>query len=170
MSVERLFSDLFPIIPKVVSQACANLGYHPDQMGSDDLVQGIILLLIADEYRVLRSFDRRSQPQTWLYTIARRYILRRLLEQGRIVSLDDLLPDTFKISLDPDEQLLSKEKGKILHAAAGKLTEREQKLFGLLRQGLSVEEIAVEMKVKRRSASVMKRNLIKKLQRIIRGE
>jgi DNA-directed RNA polymerase specialized sigma24 family protein len=70
--VERLFQDISPIIPKVVCQACTSLDYHPDQMELNDLVQGIIFLLIADEYRMMSSFDHRSQPQTWLYTIARR--------------------------------------------------------------------------------------------------
>jgi hypothetical protein len=59
------------------------------------------------------------------------------------VNLDELSLNTFIVQPDSDELVLSKEKEKILRAAAGKLTEREQKLFGFLQEGLSVEEIGL---------------------------
>jgi DNA-binding NarL/FixJ family response regulator len=43
-------------------------------------------------------------------------------------------------------------------------------MYGLLRQGLSIKEIAEEMKIGRRSASAMKSALIKKVQKITGGE
>jgi RNA polymerase sigma factor (sigma-70 family) len=136
----------------------------------DDVVQRIVLLLIDDNYRVLRSFDHCSRPQTWLYTIVRRHILLRLRDKGSTVSLDDVSSDFFTVQPDQEQWLLTKEREELLQTAVSNLTKREQMLFGLIRQGLDAEKVGEEMKIKRRSASVMKRLLIKKLQRIVRGK
>jgi RNA polymerase sigma factor (sigma-70 family) len=127
-------------------------------------------LLWENDYRALRSFKYEASPETWLFTIAKRHIGSWLRERDRIESLEDMPPDTFTVQPDQDEWLLAKERAEILQAAVRKLTEREQKLYGLLQQGRSVEEIAEGMKIKKRSVSVMKRALIKKLRRIIREE
>jgi len=166
--VEKLFLDIIPEIPTVIRQACQSLCYHPDQTEFDGLVQRVVLLLMDNDFHTLRAFANASKPQTWLFTIARRYILFRLKERGRVVSLDDMPPDSFTVQPDQEEWLLSKEREEMLQEVVGKLTEREQKLFSLLRQGSSVAKMAEEMKIKKRSASVMKRALIKKLQRIIK--
>ncbi len=169
--VEKLFlQDILPIVPAVVGQACAKLNYHPGQTELDGLVQRVVLLLIDEDYRVLRSFDRRSEPQTWLFTIARRYILRRLREQGRIVSLDDMPPDSFTFQPDQEEWLLAKEREELLQAAYNKLSKREQKLYRLLSQpSLTAAEIARTMGIKRESVYKEKQRLIKKIQKIIEG-
>jgi DNA-directed RNA polymerase specialized sigma24 family protein len=82
--------------------------------------------------------------------------------------LDDLPAEVFVVQQDQEKSLLSKEREKMLQEAVNNLTVHDQKLFGLLRQELSMEKIADEMGIKRRSASVMKRVLIVKLRRIIR--
>ncbi|MGE0886230.1 MAG: sigma-70 family RNA polymerase sigma factor [Blastocatellales bacterium] len=166
--MEKLFLDILPEIPIAVRKACRNLGHHSDQIEFDGLVQRIILLLLDNDFHTLRSFNNGSQPQTWLFTIARRYILLRLREHGRMVSLDDMPFDSFTVQPDQEEWLLSKEREEMLQAIVCKLTKREQELFSLWRQGSSVAEMAEQMNVKKRSASVMKRALVKKLQRLIK--
>ncbi len=169
-NMEKLFLDILPEIPIVVRQACQNLNYRPDQMEFDGLVQRILLLLMDNDFHTLRSFANQSKPQTWLFTIARRYILRVLQKRKRELPLEELPPDALVVLSDVEETLLAKERQEILQLLESKLTERELELFGLLQKGQNIERIAEVMKIKRRSASAMKRALIKKLQNIISGK
>ena len=168
--IEQLFLDIIPLIPTVVRQACQSLNHHPDQMEFDGLVSRIVMLLMDDDFHALRSFDNRSEPQTWLFTVAKRLIMRRLKAQKRELSLEDLPPDSFTTQPDQEKKLISEEKEKLLHVAIGKLTEREQKLFDLILQGAKAEEIAKELGIRRESVYPMKSALIKKLQKIANGE
>jgi len=166
--LENLFlQEIHPIISGVVRKVCASLRRHPDLIDADEFARRIAYLLWKNDYQVLRSFKHESEPETWLFTIAKRHILHELRERDGIVSLDDVPPDSLIAQPNQEERLTSQYKEKALLAAISKLTEREQKLFGLLRQGRSTEKIAEELGIKRRSASVMKRALIKKLRRII---
>jgi RNA polymerase sigma factor (sigma-70 family) len=167
--IENLFLDIIPLIPAVVRQACLSLNHYPDQMEFDGLCQRIVLLLMDKDFHTLRSFDNRSEPQTWLFTIAKRLILRRLKEQKRELPLEDLPPDSFTTQPVLEEKLIWEEEEKLLQAAVGKLTKRERKLFGLILQGLKAEEIAKEMRIKKESVYPEKNALIKKLQNIING-
>jgi RNA polymerase sigma factor (sigma-70 family) len=165
--VEKLFQDIFHIIPTVVGQVCAKLDYHLDQTEIDRFAQRIRFLLWKNDYRLLRSFKRRSSPETWLFAVAKWRIRRWLRERERGMSLAEAPPGSLTVQPDLDEWLYSMEKEEMLRAAESELPERERTLLDLLRQGLSIEEIAEEMKIKRRSVAVMKRNLIVKLQKII---
>ena len=171
--VENLFlQNICPIIPKVIGQVCARLGHYPSQTELDDYVQEIIESLIEDDRHVLLSFDRRSKPQTWLYTIARRHILRLLQKQSKMESLDDMPADSSVFIVQPDQEkrLIAKEMGAIYQAAFSKLSKREQKLLILWLQERSIEEIAIEMGIKKRSVSREIIVVINKLQRIVRKD
>lgn len=163
--VENMFlQHIHPLIPKVVGQACANLGHYPGQAELDDFVQDISELLLENDHRSLRSFSHRSKLETWLYTITRRRILRQLQEQSRMESLDS---STFIVQPDQEKRLLAKEIEVIFQAAFSKLTKREQKLLVLRLYERSRDEIAIEMGIKKESVSREINAVIKKLQRII---
>jgi RNA polymerase sigma factor (sigma-70 family) len=154
---ENLFlQDIYPIISKVVRQACVKLGHYPGQAELDDYVQEINELLIEDDCYVLLSFDRRSKLETWLYTIVRRRVLRWLQKQSRMESLDYMLPGSSIFVVQPDQEktLLAKEMEAILQAAFSKLTKREQKLLILWLQERGREEIAIDMCIKKESVSL----------------
>jgi RNA polymerase sigma factor (sigma-70 family) len=168
--VERYFQQIISVIPSVVGKVCANLGHYPDQTDVDSFAQQIAYLLWKEDYRVLRSFKGEAAPETWLFTIARRQILQWLRERKKIESLDDLPAEVYVVEEEQEKRLLRKEREEMLREAVTKLTVHDQKLYGLLRQELSVDKIADEMGIKRRSAAVMKRILIVKLRRIIREE
>lgn len=168
--IEQLFLDIIPLIPAVVRQSCQSLNHHPDQMEFDGLVSRIVMLLMDDDFHALHSFDNRSDPQTWLFTIAKRLIMRRLKAQKRELSLEDLPPDSFITQPDQEEKLISEEKEKLLQVAIGKLTERERKLLSLTLQGLNAKEIAKEMGIKKESVYPERSAMMKKLQKIANGE
>lgn len=167
--IEKLFLDILPDIPSAVRQACQSLGHHPDKMEFDGLCQRIVMLLMNKDFHTLRSFDKRSERLTWLFTIAKRYILRLLQKQKREVHLEDLPLDSFIVQPDQEERLISEEMEKLLQTAVSKLTKREQKLFRLITQGLKAEDIAKEMRIKKESVYPEKSALIKKLQNIFNG-
>lgn len=165
--IEKLFEDIIPDIPPAVRQACRSLNHHPGEMEFDGLCQRMALLLMDNDFHTLRLFGNRSEPQTWLFTIAKRYILRLLQKQKREVHLEDLPPDSFTTHPDQEERLISEEREKLLQAAVGKLTEHERKLFYLIAQGLKAEEIAKELRINNKSVYKEKNRLIKKLRRLI---
>lgn len=167
--IEKLFLDIIPDIPPAVRQACQNLGHHPDKMEFDGLVSRIVMVLMDKDFHTLRSFGNDSKPQTWLFTIAKRYILRLLQKQKRELPLEDLPPDSFTAQPDQEERLISEEREKLLQMALGKLTEHEQKLFYLITQGLKAKDIAKELKIKKDSVYPEKSELIKKLRNITNG-
>lgn len=163
---EKLFLEIIPYIPSSVRQACQNLNHHPDKMEFDGLVSRIIMLLMDNDFHTLRSFGNGSKPQTWLYTIARRYVLYQLRKRKKEVHLEDLPLDSFTTQPDQEVKLISEEREKLLQAAISKLTKRERKLFGQILQGAKAEEIAKEMGIKKESVYAKKSVLLRKLEKI----
>lgn len=168
--IEKLFLEIIPHIPAAVRQVCQSLNHHPDDMEFDGLVSRIMLLLMDNDFHTLRSFENSSKLQTWLYTIARRQILRQLRKRKKEVHLEDLPPDSLTIQPDQEEKLLSEEREKLLQTAVSKLSEHDRKLLHLVAQKLSAEEIAEEMNIKRESVYPEKSDLLKKLRKIIGNE
>ena len=164
---EQLFLDIVPRIPIAVRQACKSLSHYPDQLEFDGFVSRIVMLLMDDDFHALRSFDNRSEPQTWLFKIATRLIMRRLKAQKRELPLEDSPSSSFITQPDQEEKLISEEREKLLMAAVGELTEHEQKLFYLITQGLKSEEIAKELKIKKESVYRERSALIEKLQNTV---
>ncbi len=169
--MKEMFESIRHYIPVVVRQACGNLKYPPEPMELDGLEQRVALSLIENDYHTLRSFAHHSEPQTWLYTIAKRKVLERLREQKRMLNLEDVLLAAFTSQPDQEERLISEEeekkREKILLAALGKLTPHERKLFSLMRRGLKADEVAKEMGITKRSAYTEMSDLKKKLRGII---
>lgn len=79
-------------------------------------------------------------------------------------------PDFFIVQPEQEESLLAREEDEILRVTKNKLTERERKLFDLWQDGMSNEEIAKRMNIKKKTVSTKKSALMKKLQRLIREE
>ncbi len=165
--VEKLLQDVFPGIQEVVRKVCARLDHYSDQTEVDEFAQRIGFLLWKNDYRVLRSFKHNSEPETWLFTIAKWKILQWLRERDGISSLDDMPPDSITVQPDQEQWLLAKERYEILQAAESKLTNRERKLYELWQDELSNGQIAEKMKITKRSVSTKKGALLKKLQKLL---
>jgi RNA polymerase sigma factor (sigma-70 family) len=171
--VENLFlQDICPIIPKVVGQVCSGLVHYPGQTEIDDFIQEINESLLENDRHVLRSFDHRSRPQTWLYAIVRRHILHRLQKRVNMESLEDMPLDSSNFIVHPDQEkrLLAKEMEEVLQSAFSKLTEHERKLLVLRLQERSRGEIAKKIGIKKESVSREINAVINKLQRIVRED
>ena len=165
--VEILLLSVYSYIPDIVRKACHSLGHHPQQMELDGIVEEIVLLLMKDNYRVLKSFhqesdDLKSEFSKWLFTIAWRRALHRFQEQRRFVSLEYLPDDYFASPPDQEEAVMLQERDEQLQAALEKLTTRERLLYELIKHGLSRKEIAKALGIQPKSVSSMRNALIKK--------
>ena len=86
----------------------------------------------------LDTYDGRVKASTWLCTIGRNLYLNLRKKAARQVPLEEfILVD----SISPEEQLLHKEKLRILLRLLGELEEQKRLLFLLRSQGLSFREI-----------------------------
>jgi RNA polymerase sigma factor (sigma-70 family) len=168
--VEKFFEVIFPVIPRIVRKACISLGRDPNQVDVDEFTQRIGILLWKGNYRVLRSFRRESSLETWLFTIAKRNILRWLRETNWMESLEDKPPESIFIQPPQEGSLLLDERRKILQVASCKLSSRKRKLLVLWRQERSRRETAEELGIKIKSVTVEKVELVKMLQRVIRED
>lgn len=73
-NLEISFDDLLKLVTNAVHRGYRIYGHRPNPEDVKDIVQEIVLLLIKDDFRVLRSFEQRSSLETWLQTIARHKI------------------------------------------------------------------------------------------------
>ncbi|MEN0109638.1 MAG: sigma-70 family RNA polymerase sigma factor [Planctomycetota bacterium] len=63
----------------VVSHTASCRGVHLTPADREDLIADVMVVIIKDDLRVLRRFERRSSLATYLAVIARRVIVKRLL-------------------------------------------------------------------------------------------
>ena len=73
------FADRFlGLVVHVANHVAESRGIKLDQSSRDDLVAEVFLVLIADDFSVLRRFRRNCSLATYLTVISRRVIIRRL--------------------------------------------------------------------------------------------
>lgn len=77
------FVDRFlALVVQVANHTARARGLTIDQATRDDLVSEVFLVLVTDEFAVLRRFRRNCSLATYLTVIARRVIIRRLAQNG----------------------------------------------------------------------------------------
>lgn len=165
--LERLYEDMLPHIPTVVGQVCASLRYSPGEIELEAMAQRLRFSLWEKGYRRLHSFKPVSPSQPWLFKVAIRDIRRWLQKQSRMVSLEDMLPDSFTTQPDQESELLKKERWKILLAAVARLPEGQQRLFYLMLDGLSDPEMARKLRMEVKSLRVKRSRLLRKLEEMV---
>jgi RNA polymerase sigma factor (sigma-70 family) len=168
--LRMLYETMLPHIPSVVAQVCASLRYAPGEMELEAIAQRLRFSLWEKGCRRLRSFKSGAPPQPWLFKVALRDVRRRLQMQRRMVSLEEMLPDAFATEPNQEGDLLRKERWDILLAAAARLPEGQQRLFHLMRDGLSDPEIARRLRMKETSLRVKKSKLLRKLKEMVNEE
>lgn len=73
------FVDRFlGLVIHVANHVAESRGVKLDQASRDDLVAEVFLVLVADDFSVLRKFRRNCSLATYLTVISRRVIIRRL--------------------------------------------------------------------------------------------
>jgi RNA polymerase sigma factor (sigma-70 family) len=165
---DRLFEEVLQDLPLTIRQVCDKLGQDPRQIEVEDLSQSLVVFLMDNDYARLRTFKSLSAPQTWLFTVVKRYLLRRIRKQIRALNLEALPPDDLSYPAEQENELIAEERLKDLSAALARLTERERRLFLLLRRdGIRVSEIAEYLGVKPRTVYQARLDLIRKIRTMI---
>jgi RNA polymerase sigma factor (sigma-70 family) len=168
--VEQLIIKLSP----KVSMAVRRVYRHPtNQCEIEDIAQDVLVLLMENDYRRLRSFDGLSKIETWMYTIVKHSVEQHLWKrrwENNTVSVDDLSPDALTYQPIQEKMLIDEDECKALQAIISRLPERGKLLMELALQGLKTEEIAKELGIKISSVYREKSIQCKELRKLVEGQ
>lgn len=169
ISPEQLIEALLYDIRSAARVACSSYRYRASNSEIDDICQEIIILLIDDDYRRLRSFDsEKSSLKWWLKAVVTHHVSNRIRREQRAESLDDLGPESIACEPLQEKKAIFIDRQERLRWAISKLTLREQQLLEhLIKHKMSAAEAARVMGVKVDSVYRRKHALIKKLQKLI---
>lgn len=163
---ERLLEAILPDIHDAVNSACHH--YSVSQSEIDDFYHQVILLLMEDDYRRLRSFARRSSLKTWLTAVAMNRVSDHIRRGKQAISRDEVPSGAFVCAPTQMNRLIALERRSALREAVRKLTARERQLFELLcRDDLTYADLAEHMGIKVASVRRNKHALIKKLKELV---
>ncbi len=164
---EELFAQALPLLNGTVRLACRRCHHHPTLEDVERLSQRLVVLLMENDYHVLRSYKQRAEFQTWLQTVANHHVNDFLRRERRKVCLYDMPPDFFTAQPLQENEIWENEKVKLLGKVVKRLTKQEQQLFASLLAEMTIVEIVHEKDVQVESGYQAKSRLIKKLQRLI---
>lgn len=134
------FVDRFlGLVIHVANHVAESRGIKLDQATTDDLVAEVFLVLIADDFSVLRKFRRNCSLATYLTVISRRVIIRRLnqVRQGNALASP---PETPVVDDQSPTRMENAEQVQMLLA---QLDEREATVVRMYHlEGKSYDEIS----------------------------
>jgi RNA polymerase sigma factor (sigma-70 family) len=131
----------------------------------EDHFQNILLLLIKDDYRRLRSHDPRSSLDAWLYAIARRYLVDCL--RGRILTGDwsDDLSGALRVEAKQEDEIIRQERLGRLREVFGQLSDQERLLGELLLSGQEARGLSLALGIEPHQVRKRRYALIKKVRK-----
>jgi RNA polymerase sigma-70 factor, ECF subfamily len=161
----QLIQDSVISIHQSAVRAFRYYSYATDEDEISDICQQITLLLIEDNFRRLRLFDRRkSSLQTWLKSVVRHHISNYIRRQRKTLSLDELPPESLSYPPAQEDLIILKERNEKLEAILSRLSTRDQQVIRLLYfEGLSAIDVARVMRINVDLVYWHKHIIIKKL-------
>ena len=132
MSLEEFYTANYRIVFGYLFSLCR------DRELAEDLTSETFLRAIQS----LNSFDGRVKASTWLCTIGRNLYLNHRKKAAREAPLEEFIRIE---GISPEEQLLHREKLRLLIRLIGELEEPKRQLFLLRSQGLSFREMGEAM-------------------------
>ncbi|MEU4238340.1 sigma-70 family RNA polymerase sigma factor [Actinoplanes sp. NPDC026619] len=142
------------------------------RMDADDVVQYTVA-------EVLERWNEINNPRQYMFTVARRYVLRAVYEGQRFTGerpdhdeLEDVRgPVASRSSRPADEAALERIMAEDLHAALRRLTPQQRRAVVLIELGdVSRATAAAEMAVATGAVSAHRDRGLKKLRAILRGQ
>jgi RNA polymerase sigma factor (sigma-70 family) len=170
IDLEEILITLLPKINDAVRWLHLRYKDRIRQDELDDLSQQIILLLIEDNCRRLRSFNGQSSFRTWLQEVVTNHICHYLKSRKQNESLDEV--DQAFLAYSPllDQAIVTAERRKLLLIALRKLTQEEQRLYQLwFLSELDAKEIADIFGTEVKIIYKRKQTLFLKLTRLLRN-
>ncbi len=162
-------------VARVVSGCLANVtGAAPWlRRHEPDLRQGFELMLVADDFRVLRSFAGRSALTTWIHVLATRYFRRQAgrLRAREAPLVEGTLPERVEAAeASPEAARLRREREELARAMVASLPDRDQVLLAMIyEQGLDSVEVARALGLSASGVRMRKARLLERLARRFEG-
>ena len=169
-SREQLFEMIFTHIPGAVRYTCHTYQRSLTQSEFEDICHDVIILLLENDYRRLRTFKRKSSVKTWIYAIARRHLRRQLRETNLTISLDDIASDSLVCRPRQENAVLSGERWKIIYTTISQWPKRSQSLLELSVAGFSDIEISNLLGIKADAVRKHRFELVKKLRNLFQNK
>jgi len=161
----QLIQDSVITIHLSAVRAFRYYNYATDEDEISDICQQVSLLLIEDNYRRLRLFDRRkSSLQTWLKSVVRHHISNYIRGQRKTLSLDELPSESLSYPPTQEDLIILRERNEKLGAILSRLSTRDQQFIRLLYfEGLSAIDVARVMRINVDLVYWHKHTIIKRL-------
>jgi RNA polymerase sigma factor (sigma-70 family) len=139
---ENLLNHWLNQIPEAVRHSCKLYGYRINIDDFEDLCHDIVIFLIEENCRRLRTFRGQSSARTWIYTVVRHYLIDRLPRKHNSVSLEDA--EVSSLSCPPFQYrtMLLKERKETVRRLLCQMPENRRILFDLSILGSSDSEIS----------------------------
>jgi RNA polymerase sigma factor (sigma-70 family) len=115
----------------------------------EDLSEQISLLLLADDYRRLKTYDpAKAKLRTWLRKIVQREVSHVLQKHLAAEPIEEVAKTQISVAATQEEELLTKEERALLDEAITQLTPHDQRIAWLKLNGATDEEVAQIMNIK----------------------
>lgn len=168
INLEQLVTILLPNIYDAVRWAYLRYQRRICQDEVDDLSQQIILTLIDDDCRRLRSFKYDFSFKTWLQAVVNHHVYKYFYRRKQTESLDEVDYGSLTYSPPQDHEIDTAEKQMLLFRALGTLNEQERLLYQLcFVSELDVNKIAAVFEIDVRNVYKRKHVLVRKLTRLV---
>ena len=159
-----LQEDAYGELPRFIRYACVEFHYYAKPEEIEDLRAEIIGCLLEGEGHRLQTFDAdKGALTTWLHTLVRNYVGKRLKRRRKWASLDDVLPENLLEQPRQELNVSTHEEFMAVICVVTQLSARQQEVFWLLCAELSTSEMAERLKIKPESVRRMKHELRKKI-------
>ena len=132
INLEQLVPALLPDIYDAVRWAYLRYQGRICQDEFDDLSQQIILMLIEDNCRRLRSFNYQASFKTWLQVVINHHVCKYFHRRKHTECLDEVDLGLLIYSPRQYQDIDIAEKRMLLFRALGKLSKQEQLLYKLI--------------------------------------
>jgi RNA polymerase sigma factor (sigma-70 family) len=164
IDLEQLLHDVY----EAVQWAC--LAYRGcvrrDEL--DDFSQQIILKLIEDDCRRLRSFNHNSSFKTWLQRVVDHHVFRGLYRRKQTEIPVEIDQGALIYSPSQDRDIYAAEKRGLLFRALGRLSEQERMFYQLCFVfEHDARKLATIFKINEKKVYKRKEALVLKLTRLV---
>jgi RNA polymerase sigma factor (sigma-70 family) len=168
--LEQLVTLLLPTINEAVRWSYLRYKERICQDELNDLSQQIILMLIEDNCRRLRSFKGQSSIETWLQPLVKNHIYNYFNRRKQNESLNEVDQRLLAYSPVLDQAIIITEWRKLLLSVLTNLSQEERMLYQLwFLSELSAKEIAIIFSTEVKIIYKRKQTLYLKLTRLMRN-
>jgi len=162
-SMEILLDKIIPLIPKAVKYTCYIGKHHISKEETEDLCQEVIIALIEDDYRRLRTFRQDSSIKTWIFKVVRHYVNNKLDGKKHTVNIDEVSPNLMALDPIQEKVILRRERIEFIQRMLAKSSQESLQLFEYTLYGLSDSEVADLLGIPSDTVRLRRFRIIKRL-------